>query len=142
MAFVLYFAAVSPIHASWAYPFVVYKGNTYGVTDEEVEALRITGKLGQVTHYSDKEGSYGRNFSNTFPKGTEYYAIDGIDVLEAIAVKTDQGIYIKAIYKGKYQSGNLFNREITDVQKILFAVILVLGLILITYIIQKRRNAR
>lgn len=142
MVFVLYFTVISTIHASWAFPFVVYGGNMYGVTDEEVEASRITSKLGKVTHYSDKEGSYGRNFSNSLPKGTEYFAIDGIDVLEAIAIKSDQGTYIKAIYKGKYAAGSLFEREHENVQRLLLAAVIVLGLILITYMIQKRRNAR
>ena len=28
-----------------------------------------------VTYHTDREGTYGGNFSNIYPKGTKYYAI-------------------------------------------------------------------
>jgi|GEM_PF-1477966 len=96
-------AAVS---ADWAYPFVVYSGNIYIVTDTVVEPERIGDILGKVTRYSDREGTYSGNFSNAFPKGTRYYAIEGMSEKQAIAVRTEDGRYVLAEYGGKY-GGNL-----------------------------------
>ncbi|MGM1048988.1 MAG: hypothetical protein ACQEXX_23005 [Bacillota bacterium] len=55
--------------------------------------------MGEVTYYSSQEGNYNGNFSNRYPKGTKYYSIQGIPPEEAIAVKTNEGIFVKARYE-------------------------------------------
>lgn len=94
--------------ADWAYKFVVYDGYTYVISDELV--IEIDKEIGEVTKYSDREGTYYGNFSNTYKKGTKYYSIKGISTDEAIAVE-DDGKYIKAIRNSKYPGGkyNPFN---------------------------------
>ncbi|MCR2821050.1 hypothetical protein [Lederbergia panacisoli] len=98
----LSFILVPYSHASWAYSFVVWDGYVYVVSDELID--NIDKEIGQVTKYSDKEGSYWGNFSNTYKIGTKYYSIVGINTTEAIAVQTEDGTYIKAIKEGKYKS--------------------------------------
>lgn len=104
MAFLLASAIVpaTAIHADWAYQFVVNKGKAYVITDERVEQDQVGKRVGKVTAYSDQEGTYSGNFSNTYPKGTEYYAIQGMNVNEAIAVKIGDGSYVKAGYNHEY----------------------------------------
>lgn len=84
--------------ADWAFQFVVWDGYIYQLSDEYVE--NVDEKC-EVTKYSDMEGTYSRNFSNTYEKGTKYYAIRGISTEEAIAIEED-GRYKKAIRDGKY----------------------------------------
>jgi hypothetical protein len=86
--------------ADWAYSFVVWDGLTYQLSDEYVE--NINEEIGEVTKYSDMEGTYSGNFSNVYEKGTKYYAITGISSKEAIAVEEKDGRYRKAIRSGKY----------------------------------------
>jgi hypothetical protein len=86
--------------ADWAYSFVVFDGFTYQLSDEYVED--ISGEIGEVTRYSDMEGTYSGNFSNVYEKGTKYYAITGISTEEAIPVEEKDGRYRKAIRSGKY----------------------------------------
>ncbi|OXS59881.1 hypothetical protein B1A99_10105 [Cohnella sp. CIP 111063] len=100
-------AAVS---ADWAYPFVVYSGSIYVVTDTVVEPERIGNLLGKVTRYSDREGTYSGNFSNAFPKGTRCYAIEGMSEKQGIAVRTEDGRYVLSEYGGKY-GGSLYASE-------------------------------
>ncbi|MEC0238544.1 hypothetical protein P4H66_01485 [Paenibacillus dokdonensis] len=88
--------------ASWAYSFVVYNSSVYAVTMEEVSSELIGNQIGKVTRFSDKEGTYRGNFSNQYPKGTLYYAINGIDSKQQIAVKTDADTYVKAVYQRIY----------------------------------------
>lgn len=85
--------------ADWAFEFVVWNDYIYQLTDEYVE--NIDEKIGEVTKYSDMEGTYSENFSNTYKKGTKYYAIQGISTEKAIAVE-EKGKYRKAIRDGKY----------------------------------------
>lgn len=61
-------------------------GEYIDVVDEEI---------GEVTIYSDKEGTYTGNFSNEYEKGTKYFAIPGISTDEAIAVQEKDGRYRK-----------------------------------------------
>ncbi len=89
-------------YAKWAYEFVVYNKNVYIVTDKKIDPELIGAKLGQVTKYSLREGTYSGNFSNTYPKGTKYYEITGVDVKELIAVKDADGTFIEAKYSGEY----------------------------------------
>lgn len=89
--------------ASWAYEFVAYNGGTYVVSPEEVAA--IGKELGEVTAYSDREGTYAGNFSNRYPVGTKYYEIEGTDPSEAIAVEATTGWYVRADYRGPSGGG-------------------------------------
>ncbi|MFC5649771.1 hypothetical protein ACFPYJ_11685 [Paenibacillus solisilvae] len=88
--------------ADWARSFVVNKGSSYTVTDSRMDAKQIGERIGKVTFYSDEEGTYSGNFSNRYPKGTEYYKIIDVDTKEAIAVKEREGQYIKAVYSDQY----------------------------------------
>lgn len=85
--------------ADWAFQFVVWENYIYQLSDEYAE--NIDEKIGEVTKYSDMEGTYSGNFSNTYEKGTKYYAIQGISTEEAIAIE-EKGKYRKAIRNGKY----------------------------------------
>ena len=84
--------------ASWHSDFVVWDGYTYQLRDEYVE--NVDEEIGEVTMYTDTEGTYSGNFSNVYEKGTKYYAIQGISTEEAIAIE-EGGKYRKAIRAGK-----------------------------------------
>lgn len=86
--------------ADWAFSFVVWDGFIYHLTDEYVED--ISEKIGEVTKYSDMEGTYSGNFSNVYEKGTKYYSITGISTEVAIAVEEKDGRFRKAIRSGKH----------------------------------------
>lgn len=85
--------------ADWNSAFVVWKGYMYEVSNDYVD--EVDEEIGQVTKYSDTEGTYSENFSNKYSKGTKFYSIKGIDMDEAIAIEED-GKYRKAINNGKY----------------------------------------
>lgn len=91
--------------ADWAYAFVVWDDHVYVITTEQVN--EVDKKVGHVTKYSDREGTYSGNFSNTYPKGTKYYSIQGISTDEAIAIQEDGETYIKAVRDGEY-AGNKY----------------------------------
>jgi len=93
---------IQPASADWAYRFVVYSGNLYLVTNQTVDPGEIGAKIGAVTKYSDKEGTYSGNFSNTFPQGTAYYSIQGMNMDMEIAVQKGKNAFIRTIYKGHY----------------------------------------
>lgn len=78
---------------SWVSNFVKYEGVFYNVTEEKVE--NVSEKLGEVTHYLETEGETPNLSSNEYVEGTEIYSIEGIDVEEAIAVKVEDGVFIK-----------------------------------------------
>jgi hypothetical protein len=42
------------------------------------------------------------NFSNTYPIGTKYYSIKGVNAEDMIAVEESEGKYLKAERDGKY----------------------------------------
>lgn len=86
--------------ADWAYSFVVWEDYIYQISDEDVQ--EVDEKIGEVTAYSDTEGSYAGNFSNEYKKGTKYYSITGVSTEEAIAIKEEDGTYRKATRDGKY----------------------------------------
>lgn len=90
--------------ADWAYSFVVWDDYIYQINDEYV--LEVDEEIGEVTAYSDKEGSYKGNFSNEYEKGTKYYSLPGISTDEAIAVQEENGKYRKAIRDGKYEQND------------------------------------
>jgi hypothetical protein len=108
--------ALGSAHADWAHRFVVNDGKSYIISETRVESAQIGDKIGKVTSYSDEEGTYSGNFSNFYPKGTEYYAIKDIDINEAIAIKADDGSFIKAAYGSEYE-GKAFSFK-----KVLFYV--------------------
>jgi hypothetical protein len=85
--------------ADWAFSFVVWNGYIYQLSDEYVED--VVEEIGEVTKYSDTEGTYSGNFSNEYEKGTRYYSIEGMSTDEAIAIE-DNGKYRKAIRNGTY----------------------------------------
>lgn len=87
--------------ASWAYPFVVNGGKIFVMTADRVDESKLGDVVGKVTYYSDREGTYSGNFSNVYPEGTKYYAIQGISSKLAIAVETQEG-YVIARYEGEY----------------------------------------
>ena len=107
----LFLLPAQPAAAKWAYRFVVFLGDIYEVTDEIVLSNDVDKKIGQVTRFSDLEGTYAGNFSNTFPKGTEYYLIRNKDPKEVIAIKTNENTYLKAINKGHYDNDHLDTRN-------------------------------
>lgn len=102
ISFILSACSLGNSQASWAYSFVVWNGYSYQISDEYVQD--VDKKIGKVTVYSDKEGTYSGNFSNEYEKGTEYYSIIGVSTDKAIAVKEEEGKYRKAIIEGKYDS--------------------------------------
>jgi len=102
-----------PMNADWAYSFVVYSGDIYEISvDGLIPSNEIDKKIGQVTRYSDHEGTYSGNFSNIYPKGTPYYSIKNIDPKEIIAIKTHEAEFVKAINKGQYANGQLESKTI------------------------------
>lgn len=123
--------------ADWAYRFVVFSDDIYEVTDELVLLNDIEKKIGQVTRYSDHEGTYPGNFSNTFPKGTDYYSIRDKDPKEVIAIKTKENTYLKALNKGHYDNDHLDtqNRNWTI---ILIGALIVIIILLISLIRRKK----
>lgn len=128
---------VSTTFAKWAYAFVVYDGNVYVISEAHVDPEQI----GKVTKYSDIEGTYSGNFSNQFPKGTEYYEINGVKTKEAIAVKESEGVFIKANYNGKYDGidENADSKKSwQDFVPYLLEVIWLTGIIFL--VIKKRKN--
>src|SRR5690606_27747787 len=72
--FMVYLLLIPESLASWAYKFVVNDGKIFVITDEEIVKTDIVEQIGEVTYYSDKEGTYSGNFSNTFLKGTKYFS--------------------------------------------------------------------
>lgn len=87
---------------SWAYPFVIYNGSAYAVTDETVSG--IGKQIGTVRYYSTDERSQEKNlFSNCYQAGTELYSIQNIDIQDAIAVKIADGKYTKLVKKTDIQ---------------------------------------
>ncbi|MEK5237489.1 hypothetical protein NST99_17525 [Paenibacillus sp. FSL L8-0470] len=130
------FFAIWPIHADWAYNFVVNDGKSYIISDNQVEKEQIGSIIGKVTSFSDKEGTYSGNFSNYYPKGTEYYNIKDLDKNEAIAIKINDGSFIKANYEGEY-AGSRF-----DWEKVLWysAGLILLVLVIVIVIVFVKNN--
>lgn len=102
IAIICCFLSPSNKFASWAYSFVVYEGDIYVISDEYV--TEIDKEIGHVTKYSDKEGTYYGNFSNTYKKATKYFSIKGVSTDTAIAVE-DGDKYRKADRDGEYAGG-------------------------------------
>jgi len=120
--------------ASWAYEFIVWDGYVYIVTDEQVN--QVDKKIGHVTKYSDREGTYSGNFSNTYPKGTKYYSIPGVSTDEVIAIQDTEGTYIKATRDEKY-AGNKYGLS-TPVFLGAIILVIILAIVGINYYANKR----
>ncbi|MFC3750683.1 hypothetical protein [Paenibacillus sp. GCM10012306] len=90
------------VSADWAFQFVVYNGSVYAHQGTYTPVETIGKKIGEVTFYSDREGTYSGNFSNTYPKGTPYYRILDISDSAVIAVQESDGRYATLLYHGKY----------------------------------------
>lgn len=125
-------------NADWAFNVVVYDGNSYIPSDIQVDSKQIGAKIGKVTYYSDVEGTYSGNFSNTYPKGTEYYSINNVDVMDAIAVKVDNNKFILANFEGRYAVKPYSWRELSPY----ILVIVVPLLAFIAYFINKKAYRR
>ncbi|MDX1806422.1 MAG: hypothetical protein R3267_05320 [Paenisporosarcina sp.] len=87
-------------NSDWAYSFIVWDGYIYELSDEYVEDVKV--EIGEVTYFSNEEGTYEGNYSNKYNKGTKYFSIVGINTDEAIAIKEGEGKYRKVIRNGKY----------------------------------------
>ena len=122
-------------YAKWANAFVVYNKNVYVITDKKVNVELIGSKLGQVTKYSGREGTYSGNFSNVYRMGTKYYAIIGSDVNKAIAVKEKSGIFIEAQYAGEYAGGGYYILTF-----VLYSGGLILSIILVWKLVRKKNQ--
>ena len=98
---VLLFFAQSSVQAlDWAYAFVVWKGNVYEVTDEQVMDTEIGKHIGEVkTKPNDMTGKYYGDASNAYPKGTPYFELKGVSTKEAIAVGVEEDQWVKAVYR-------------------------------------------
>lgn len=92
--------------------FVVYSGDIYEISDDElIPSEEIDKKIGHVTKYSDEEGTYRGNFSNIYPKGTPYYSIINTDPKDFIAIKTQEGIFVKAYNKSSIPMMNWLKKR-------------------------------
>jgi hypothetical protein len=134
MAVICCFLLPSKQFASWAYSFVVYDGYMYVISDEYV--TEIDKEIGHVTKYSDKEGTYYGNFSNTYKKGTKYFSIKGINTDTAIAVE-DDAKYIKANREGEYAGG-----KYNPLHLVIGGVITFVILSLLIFIFKKKVTSR
>ncbi|NEW09466.1 hypothetical protein GK047_26340 [Paenibacillus sp. SYP-B3998] len=77
------------------------------ISNSQVDKKQIGSRIGKVTLYSDKEGTYSGNFSNSYPRGTAFYKIIDVDIHDAIAIKESNGMFVKATYHGEYAGSTL-----------------------------------
>lgn len=98
--FLLFIFATTSVQAlTWAYSFVVWKGNVYEVTMEKVLESNIGRYLGEVkTKPNEVTGSYYGDASNAYPKGTKYFEINGESTKTSIAVEVENRQWVKAVY--------------------------------------------
>ncbi|MEH6995218.1 hypothetical protein V7075_21335 [Neobacillus drentensis] len=129
-----------PLATSWAYPFVVWEGYIYVVSDEYI--TDIDKVIGEVTKYSDMESLSG-NFSNIFEKGTKYYSIKGISTDEAIAIEESDGRYVKANREGKYEVRSAFDGYFDGQQGIIkIFVFFIIGIVTVILIFKVKKSKR
>ncbi|MDR4889746.1 hypothetical protein RGU12_19825 [Fredinandcohnia sp. QZ13] len=85
---------------SWAYIFVVHDGKVYEVKEDMLLDQSEVGKMiGKVETKADEyTGDYYGNASNYYEIGTDYFKIEDIPINEAIAVETEEGHFVKAVY--------------------------------------------
>ena len=96
----LFTQSISSNALSWAYIFVVHDGKVYEVKDELLlKQTNLAKPIGKVETKADEySGDYYGNASNYYDIGTGYYKIQGVSITEAIAVETEEGQYVKAVY--------------------------------------------
>lgn len=123
----------------WLYPFVVWDGYIYEVTEEPVTV--IGDKIGKVTNYSDMEQQSG-NFSNAYPKGTKYYAIKCISSEKSIAVQESEKQYVKADRKEKYEFEQAFDEPKDIGRGIIFSIVGIFVVIFIYKLVKNRLDKR
>lgn len=93
--------------------------------------------IGQVKRSANvRTGNYSGDASNTYPKGTKYYALNGIAPESAIAVKVKDSQWVKAIYlhHAPFHWMNLF------LKFLLSFIISFIGLTIIWHIKNKTSN--
>ena len=123
----------------WLYPFVVWDGYVYEVTEESVTV--IGDEIGQVTNYSDMEQQSG-NFSNAYEKGTKYYAIKGVSTEKSLAVQETNGQYVKADRKEKYEFEQAFNEPKDSVRGLIFSIVGILAVFFIYRLVKNHLDKR
>lgn len=126
---------------SWAYPFVVWDGYIYVISDEYV--TEIENEIGHVTRHSDME-QYSGNFSNAYKRGTKYYSIKEISTDQAIGVEVSDGQYIKAYREAEYEVrspfGGFFDGQQGIIKIIIFSLLSILAIFLIYKVIENNRG--
>lgn len=130
--FILFFLFASNAQAlSWAYPFIVWKGNVYEVKlEEKIEQSEIGKVIGKVkTVPDDMTGNYYGDASNYFSVGSKYYSIEGIETSKEIAIKND-GDYVRAVYAHSAPF-HIMNIVTSPFFMILLILIIVLPLIIL-----------
>lgn len=133
------FLPAKAMATKWLYPFVVWDGYVYEVSEESVTA--IGDEIGQVTKYSDMEPQSG-NFSNAYPKGTKYFTIKGVSTEEALAVQESDGQYVKADRREEYEFKQDLNEPQDILKGIIFSLVGILACILIYKILKNHLDKR
>ena len=86
--------------ASWAFDSVKWHNHIYRVTTETIG--NVGQQIGAVTNYSDNEATPETGtFSNKYPVGTKLFSIPNTDTIDAIAVQTKDGSFLKAVDQNK-----------------------------------------
>ncbi|WP_100333459.1 hypothetical protein [Bacillus alkalisoli] len=119
---------------SWAYSFVVWNGNVYEVTNENVLEGEIGKIIGEVkTKPNDMTGNYYGDASNAYPKGTKYYEISGTPTKNSIAVEVEEKKWHKAdfVHKAPFHWMNLAKK---------IAPLLILGAVVVIIILRMKKN--
>ncbi|MFJ9465768.1 hypothetical protein [Viridibacillus arvi] len=130
---ILFFFALlssSTVHAQiLSYPFVVWDGKVYEVSEVVLLDEKIGNVIGKVnTKPNDSSGDYYGNASNMFEIGTKYYEISGVSMADVIAVENEKGHFIQADYveKAIEQPMSMLQKGIVNVS--IFAIlIMILG---------------
>lgn len=124
---------------SWAYPFVVWDGKVYKVTEEKLLESEIGESIGEVeTRPNDMSGDYYGNASNGYPKGTKYFKINDKPTSSVIAVEVEDGVWQKAVYtqKAPFHWRNLF----TNVVPIIILIVIIICLLFLIKVKRRSQN--
>ncbi|MED4534384.1 hypothetical protein [Metabacillus fastidiosus] len=122
--------------AKWAYSFVVWDGYTYIISDEYV--TEVDKEIGHVTKYSDIEGTYSGNFSNSYKEGTKYYSIKGISTAEAITIQEGNNKYRKAVRDGKYSEAQADYFQLAPSMLMIMLLVTAPIIVFSIYLIEKK----
>ncbi|MGD6896710.1 hypothetical protein [Bacillus infantis] len=133
--FVLIIFAASAQALSWAYPFVVWDGNVYEVTNENVPESLIGENIGEVeTRPDDMTGKYYGNASNEYQIGTNYFEIMDLPTDEGIAVEIADNEWRKAVFAHEAPS-----HWMDLVPYVLLTLLLLAAAIAIAFYLKKRK---